>query len=1216
MTTLVLGAAGAASGDIGLALQGIQLGAQIDTALGVLPGQKLVVEGPRLEDLQVQTSTYGRMVPQLYGTARVAGNVIWSKPIMESATTTESGSGKGGSGRSVSQTSYSYSVTLAIAICEGEIDEVVRVWADAKTININDYSGVYRLYKGTEDQLPDSAMEAELGSGFVPAYRGVAYVVIEDFPLEQFGNRIPNFTFEVRKSALNSGDAPLEEQITAMTMIPGSGEFVYDTNVQKKLIGQQIGDDFFESGEQVRINQNNVSGKADVLASLDQLEATFPNLEWVSVVVTWFGDDVDAGGCTIKPYVEYKDGATTEPDQWGVGSWDRASAPQISLDENGNPVYGGTPSDASVARLIGELKSRGYQVMLYPMFFMDTENKPWRGRVTGSVSNVANFFTKTNGYNEFITHYANLADASNVDAFVIGSELVGLTSVQDSGDDSFPAVDALVSLAASVKAIVGSGTKVTYAADWSEYHHTDDGWYNLDPLWASANIDFIGIDAYFPLTDEPQSGITLQKAIDGWTSGEGYDWVYTDEARTTQAAISPQYAWKNLQWFWENEHVNPDASTTAWVPESKPFWFTEYGFPSVDGATNQPNVFYDPTSSESYFPRFSRGRVDNSAQRLGLQATETAWEGSTMVEQKFVWTWDARPFSFWPEMTNIWTDGGLWKTGHWVNGKMGLSSLAAIVQDIGLRAGLNSGEMDVTKLSDLVEGYVLKQPVSARSAIAQLQAAYFFDAREEDGQVDYLPRGNASAVTIAEDELVPFKQRGKAVHLAITRGQEADLPKAVEVNYLSRGFDYQIGTQRASRQSVASDQKHIINFPIVMGDERGKMAADVALCQAWTARMRYQFILPPKYAAISPADVVTVTSNGQSHTIRIMETTLEEGGRLRCKGIAEDVALYESDAAAAETSGSTQAEVPAGATRLKLLDVPLLAGDDAEDALLRVAVSGEESGWQGSILYRSDDGGARYGQVLVNNNRAVMGKAITALADGAAGVMDVANNVTVLLSNGTLESVSTEALLNGANAALLGGEVIQFTTATLVSAGEYRLSGLLRGRLGTEHATVSHAAGDDFVLLDSRIGKVNMPDGLIGLSRLYKAVSIGETLGETNAQSFAYNANALKPYAPAHVAGERDGAGNLTISWIRRTRHGGSWRDGVDVPLSEASEAYEIDILDGEDVVRTLSASTPSVSYDAADQTSDFGSPQSSVSVKIYQMSERIGRGRPAEVSV
>lgn len=329
-------------------------------------------------------------------------------------------------------------------------------------------------------------------------------------------------------------------------MIPGAGEFVYDDVVQKKVTGVEFAGQWVQQGNKERINQNNRDGKADALVSLNQLENTCKNLKWVAVVATWFGDDLDAGKCEIFPAVEYKEGAITEPDLWSVAGKSRANARQITLEED-IPRYGGTPSDSSLLRYIKEIKNRGYNVMFYPMFFMDVENKPWRGRVTGTPSDISNFFVKSNGYNEFINHYANLVK-DDVDAFVIGTELVGLTTVQDV-DNSFPAVDELINLAASVKSVMGSSVKITYAGDWSEYHSTN-GWYHLDPLWASPNIDFVGIDAYFPLTDEeePSAGFTEQKIIDGWTSGEGYDYYYADEARTNKQPLQSEYAWKNIQY--------------------------------------------------------------------------------------------------------------------------------------------------------------------------------------------------------------------------------------------------------------------------------------------------------------------------------------------------------------------------------------------------------------------------------------------------------------------------------------------------------------------------------------------------------------------------------------------------------------------------------------------------------------------------------------------
>ncbi len=1165
------------------------------------------LEGPRLSDLAVQTSTYGRMIPIIYGNVRVAGNIIWSRPIKETAnTTTVSSGGKGGGGVSQSQTSYSYSISLAIALCEGPIDDIVRVWADAKLLDpTNAGSVAFRLYKGTEDQMPDPFIESFEGVGKTPAYRGMTYVVIEDFPLADYGNRIPNFTFEIKRNVMadDINGEPLEHVVSAMMMIPGSGEFVYDTVVQNKIGGEDVGGDFVQVGTQRRINQNNRGNKSDALVSLNQLERTCPNVEWVGVVVTWFGDSMDAGDCVILPGVEYDTGATTAPDAWSVAGFDRDSARLITQDENGNPVYGGTVNDASLVRYLTELQNRGYKVMCVPMFFMDVEMKPWRGRVTGTPSEVSDFFTKTNGYNAFVTHYADLVK-DHVDAFVIGSELIGLTKVQDI-DNSFPAVDALVNLASTVRGIMGPGVKLTYAADWSEYHHTDGGWYNLDPLWASDDIDFIGIDAYFPLTNEPESSITKQKIIDGWTSGEGYSFYYSDEERTIQAPLAPPYAWKNIAWWWENNHVNPDSSTTAWVPESKKIWFTEYGFPSVDGASNQPNVFYDPNSSESYFPRFSQGRIDFRAQRRALAATEEKWLDSEMIENKFIWTWDARPFPFWPDLLNVWTDGGLWKTGHWVQGKFGLSNLGAIVRDLCLRAGLTDGDIDVSRLTELVDGFILTDRTSARRAIEALQRGFFFDAVESDNVLKFIPRGGLNVASIDEDELVPEGEEEVKERLMINRVQELELPQKVDVLYINRTSDYQTGNQHSQRLVTESEEVVTVGLPIVMGDQQAKNVADISLFNAWMERTRYSFSLPPRYARLEPTDVITVGN----HPMRVIDTQFGTNGVLRVQAVAEDVSVYDFYNQPGETTPATDTLITPGATQLALLDIAALPSDNADTPMLYCATTGVEAGWNGAVIYRAADG-VNYSQVAYVPTAAVIGTALDTLGSAEPAVSDEAGTFMLAITGeGELESVSYEALLNGANAALLGDEIIQFREAVLVASGKYQLRGLLRGRLGTEDAIGAHSAGERFVLLNGLTGMA-MSSSLIGLPRDYKPVTVGSTLGQTTAQSFTYQGNAFKPFSPVHIKGARDGSNNLTISWTRRTRTSGEWRDYVDVPLGEAVEAYEIEILNGVNVVRTLSATSPQVTYTAAQQTTDFGSAQPSVSVRMYQVSAIVGRGK------
>jgi hypothetical protein len=1167
-------------------------------------------EGARLDNLWVQSSAWGKTIPILYGKVRIAGNVIWSRPIRETATTTTASSGgKAGGGKvSQSSTSYSYSVTMAIAICEGPIDAVERIWADSLLLDLS--QGTYRIYTGTETQLPDSLIAAFEGEDHTPAYRGLAYVVVEDFPLAAFGNRIPNFTFEVRKKVKNTDS--VEESVRSITLIPGSGEFVYDTTPQFKVAGGQVGTEWVPQGTRIPINSHHPRGDANLLLALDQMAETFPNLEWVSVVCNWFGTSIDAGSCQILPGVEFRDGAITEPDSWSVAGYTRETAHAITLSPDGSPVYGGTPDDASVLRLLAALRDRGYQILFYPMPLMDTSGKPWRGRILASnATEVASFFNNTDGYNDFIIHYTNLV-AGAVDGFMIGSELVGLTSFTDS-PGSYPAVDQLVSLAASVKAVLGSSVTVSYGADWSEYHHATGGWYHLDPLWASPDMDVIGIDAYFPLTDAPQSDITLPDIVEGWNSGEGYEWIYTDEARTTKASLTAAYAWKNIAWWWSHTHTNPDSSVTDWVPESKPIWFTEYGFPSVDGATNQPNVFYDPESVESFFPRFSHGVVDAQAQRMGIEATEQVWQDSSMVERRFLWTWDARPFPYWPDLKQIWADGGNWRTGHWVQGKLGLSDLAAVVRDLCLKAGIPPEQIDVSRLNRTLAGFVITERMTIQKALEQLQTAYFFDLRESDGFLQAIPRGQQAAATFTSDDTVSLSN-GQAV--LMEQLPEINLPRSLDVVYLSPTREYQPTVQRAMRTHAQSETVQSLPLSVVFSDQEAHSIAEMALYLAWTARTRYRFQLPASFAALDPGDVVTWESGGGTHQIRIRNITLTRPGVLELEGTAEDHLLYQGYHNDTPTEPRVTPYQRLSDTVYRLLDLPLLSGEDTAATSWKIASCGRDVTWAGAAIYRAETASSEYQQTALLQQAAVMGSSLTLLPPGPSTVVDEASSVTISLLQGELASVSEEALLSGANAALLGQEVLQFRDAVLLEPYRYQLRGLLRGRLGTEDAIATHQTVEPFVLLDSAVVSAPVSPSSIGLPRFYKAITIGGTLSGGVGDSHTYHARALKPYAPVHVRGERDGSGNLSLYWVRRTRSGGAWRDLVDIPLAEESERYEVDIMNGSIVVRTLTSTTPLTSYSAANQISDFGSVQSSLTIRVYQLSAMVGRGIAAQATV
>ena len=233
MATILFSAAGAAvGGSIGGTLAGLSsvaIGRAVGATLGRVVDQRLLgqggqaVETGKVDRFRLTSAGEGDPIPQVYGRMRLGGQVIWASDFAE--TVTVSGGGKGGTPKPET-TEYSYTVSVAIALCEGQITRVGRVWADGEEVARDDLN--MRVYFGGANQLPDPTMEAIEGPGMVPAYRGTAYVVMENLPLQQFGNRVPQFSFEVirpeQRSAPGAAHA-LTYGVEGVALIPGTGEY-------------------------------------------------------------------------------------------------------------------------------------------------------------------------------------------------------------------------------------------------------------------------------------------------------------------------------------------------------------------------------------------------------------------------------------------------------------------------------------------------------------------------------------------------------------------------------------------------------------------------------------------------------------------------------------------------------------------------------------------------------------------------------------------------------------------------------------------------------------------------------------------------------------------------------------------------------------------------------------------------------------------------------
>ncbi|MCE8440169.1 baseplate multidomain protein megatron, partial [Rhodovulum sulfidophilum] len=833
MATIVLSAAGAAAGSaLGgsvLGLSSAVLGRAVGATLGRVIDQQLLgsgsqaVETGKVERFRLTGASEGAAVGRLWGRSRVAGQVIWASRFRE--TVSSQGGGKGAPSRpKVKQ--FSYSVSLGIALCEGRIARVGRIWADGT--EIEPQSLTMWIHDGAEDQLPDALIEAIEGEGRAPAYRGTAYVVIADMDLARFGNRVPQLTFEVVRRAAGAVD-DLPGLVQGMALIPGTGEYALATTPVHFSYGP---------GQAASANVNTPSGKTDIATSLDMLQGELPNVRSVSLVVSWFASDLRAPVARIRPKVEQTkfDG---QPMPWQVAGLSRRMA-EVVPHVDGKPIYGGTPTDASVVEAIRALRQRGQEAVFYPFILMDQLEGnslidpytgvagqpplPWRGRITLNFApnhafttdgsrfaedEVALFFGTARpedfelsgqdilysgpddwSYRRFILHYAHLCVlAGGVSAFCIGSELRGLTTIRGA-EGRFPAVEALRALAADVRRIVGPSCKIGYAADWSEYFgfHPEDGTgdvlFHLDPLWADPAIDFVGIDNYMPLSDwrdgdehADASWRTihdrdyLRSNIEG---GEGFDWYYGSQAardaqiRTpiTDGAHGEPWVWryKDLRSWWQNAHHDRidgvrSAVPTAWVPQSKPIWFTELGCPAVDKGTNAPNLFSDPKSSENALPPYSTGARDDLIQHQYLRAMLGYWGdpainpvselyGAPMVDMSraHVWAWDARPYPQFPANRALWSDGDNYSRGHWLNGRASAQALDAVIREICTEAGVS--DPDVSDVYGLVRGYAVGDLAGARAALQPLMLAYGIEAAERDGRIVFFNRDGRERVAI------------------------------------------------------------------------------------------------------------------------------------------------------------------------------------------------------------------------------------------------------------------------------------------------------------------------------------------------------------------------------------------------------------------------------------------------------------------------------------
>lgn len=1241
------------------------------------------VLGPKLDDLTVSVASYGQPIPIVYGRRRVSTNVIWSTDIKENRNATsinqstpggKGGKGGGkkkfdGAGSSATATTISYSVSFAASICEGPVVDVLRIWANNelimdKTVLENPpvgtkFVGKITTYTGTETQGIDPTYEADVGVGNAPAHRGMAYLVFNNIPLEDFGNRIPSISVEV-STAVSSALPVVGPVLGAPSMQAG----VY--NISRT--GMYTISSGFQGARVSYLSQSVVFKKT--LADDNALSSPQASIGVVdNPQLDILGNFYVGVGTTSNPVILAYDGETFELIAGTEVGYATGTIEKITVC---GPLRDQRIFAVGINGVCSIVKTAPYERagIIAPTKF----------RILSGATGTIPLMEKTA---EFDLNDIFPPDESAYDFFNDG----GITR-DGEGFVWMVCNDGALNTTYITKVDPSAGMPLAQ--------------------WKMKNTD-AEFHTNFATTDVDVAADTIFMEDHGFRTGDGPWGFSTTGTLPAGLAVSTDYYLRRIDNDKFALHITIDAARAATgtidITDVGTGTHTlDHGFQGV-GEVGDNLVTWDSVSNSIIWVQGGAGfdgtgvlrsfsidfglegavkrQLENSTDGTGDNETQfnnhpingRLWLTSggngrseintaemLLVRQVSATDWTSGVFD---QMTYdpinnalVELDGGTpalyW---HFLDRATGATlTLRSIVEDVCFRVGFNiANDIDATNLTDAVIGYVITNRMPARSALAPLAQLYFFDGIESDWKIKFIKRGGASIVDIPEGKLAARKGGGKTQIPRIhgTRQQELELLAQIDISYQDPTFSYQTMTQTAKRVADAVDtiRSQSLSMPVVIDNSEARQRAEVMLYSNWFERNRYTITVGPEFIGLDVGDLISTTIDSVPYIIRIQQISLGADFIVRISGVGSS-GLTIAEAEAAENAlysftaipgsgaaGFTQPTVVIiGASPYAVMDINLL--NDFHDDLGMYLAAGQEGdlSWPGASFIVSPDleTFARFDHVPRDRNSdigfctTVLPAPVTSFA-----TWDEVSTVNVKMYKGTLTSDTRANVLSGANALVIGLEIVQFVTAVLEADGTYTLSDLLRARRGTDPFMV-HAIGDRVVVIDpSTLVRAPLSIDELLQTRHYKAITVGGNPLEGFIRTTTFVGNSLKPYTVQKVTGAIDtpATDDWTISWRRRTRIGGVWHDGADVPVGERDLVFEVDVMadgteaaavkriitataSGNGTVVNPDADPPNAVYDAADQSTDFGGVQTTLFLRIYQMSEIVGRGHRRDVTI
>lgn len=1208
MASIILGQVGSmVGGQFGGAIGGM-LGSYID---GMIFNHKNKL--PWI-DRQVTSATLGVPIPKAYGRCKLGGNLILSTPLRhtkKSGKGSGKGGGLGGSGSGKGGSKDRYYITCAVAVCEGEIDNIWRIWADSKLIwdmepnsqttfvgglvvtgsggsvagsigkggggggktssqsNTSNSFGKATFYYGKEDQPVDATLDGIVsganshneslsgstigGTGLCPAYRGLAYVVFQDFDVTNFGNRVPQFQFEV-----NGFYGGPKNQYNALGTTSILGSEFYDV-VQDVFY-------FYTGGSSVTIYD---ARNTDRLQTIDLEDYSFINDAGEGGVGVWTGD-MSNSMC----------------DNQGTFLLPVPGQNQVSTHATPTVMVEITPTDGVTTAYAITDNPSGIRL----------GNTPGFEYYCGSTDMCLLAGSRVDGgggaHNFLALDYS--AGSPPTTAFA-GHIVNGSQAIYDLQGDQLQLLTQVSTF--------GTATCIAYA-DVRREAILLDGY--AGKFWV---LDMDGTVLFKELFEGDVSGFH--------TSGR----TVTAPWRVIFDSTSDNYV------FWNEDDVVLVHSLSVGSPDAMPSYTHISTFTDMFGSMlKDANNFMIQQRPFGHMAALIDGSTDVrffSTTDLSLN-TEMDWSYSGATRAITV-SGVSGPIYI------PYGEGGLGYPSDsgfavYMNTGAGLT-LDVVVADVCRKAGLLDTQLDVSELGkDIVLGLPITAEINGRGIIETLEEIYMFDMVDTGQKLVGRKRSIRAAtpvMTIDERDLAARPATSEPGHapeqrLSETRKPDLDLPTVINLKYRTASGDYYVknfshaqATQMVRRNhNLVQGKTHVtVNTACVLSDQAAVQVAEMTLYQAYVQRTDFTFSLPLNYIALESGDNITLNwtdaaGDPRSQQLRITQLDLGADNTLKVQAHTNNLAayiphtvtmtsaffggrdvdnilsIYNGDGTYTGGYGGLTPDTTIGAifiepvatvpqrvpqaSTLRFMEVPPLRDKDDDVGLYWSACGvGESEGWS-MTLTRSKDNGVTFDTVGQTDTPGAIGFTRTALGTlgpPVPGLFDTHNTLQIELRSGTLASVDPKYAYE--NLALVGSEIIAFATATQAGDGTWTLSLLQRGLFGTDIYMDDHTAAEHFTLFSVDGSTINMDATLndVGLDYRYAGTTTYGTIVNAAKKTYAMTGARIKPEAACHAQILRNSSGDATISWTPRRRIGIEWVDTIEYGVDEPVEGYEVDIF-------------------------------------------------------